>query len=139
MKPKPFKLFKTVLNHPDFGGLLSIVWSSPVTRTKMDQLWKKLKAFKVGIKELNTYRSSYDLKLTHARHNLERTHILLINTPLCPTLMVQEKHFLVEFIKWSDVEEQVLKQKSIINWILSGDANTSYVHAQVKFRATENL
>ncbi|KAH0655237.1 hypothetical protein KY285_030119 [Solanum tuberosum] len=45
-KPKSFGLFKTVLEHPEFEGILTIVWNKRYTGTRMRQLWSKLKAFK---------------------------------------------------------------------------------------------
>ncbi|XP_059306536.1 uncharacterized protein LOC132057978 [Lycium ferocissimum] len=86
--PKPFKLFSTVMNHPDFATILSNVWAQD---HDVDQL-----------------------------------------------LVEQEKSLLAEISKWSNVEEQALRQKSRANWITCGDANTGYFHAQCKIRASRN-
>lgn len=40
--------------------------------------------------------------------------------------------------KWSNVEEQVLRQKSRATWKQYGDANTKYFHDQWKIRTTSN-
>ncbi|KAH0655238.1 hypothetical protein KY285_030120 [Solanum tuberosum] len=44
--------------------------------------------------------------------------------PLNSELIEQESVFLNDIRKWSLAEEKVLKQKSRINWINSGDSNT---------------
>ncbi|KAH0651243.1 hypothetical protein KY285_031360 [Solanum tuberosum] len=38
--PKPFRLFKTVLNHPDFGRLIDEDWQKQVRGTTMERLWQ---------------------------------------------------------------------------------------------------
>ncbi|KAG5571935.1 hypothetical protein H5410_061701 [Solanum commersonii] len=38
----------------------------------------------------------------------------------------------------SGVEENVLKQKSRVNWIGGGEANTNYFHAQINIRISRN-
>ncbi|KAH0646567.1 hypothetical protein KY284_034451 [Solanum tuberosum] len=90
--PKPFKLFKTVLNRPDFGRLVDESWQKQTRGTAMVRLWQKLKYVKLGLKNLNSYMASYGQKLI-------------------------QKQLLEEIRKWSDVETLVLQQKSRANWI----------------------
>ncbi|KAH0773556.1 hypothetical protein KY290_010693 [Solanum tuberosum] len=110
-RPKPFRLFKTILDHPDFSRILSVVWSGKVAGTRMFQLWSKLKALKMGLKDLNAYMASYTHEIHHARQSLE------------------EQMVLNEIRKCSGVEEHVLKQKSRVNWTVGGEENTKYFHA----------
>ncbi|KAH0706307.1 hypothetical protein KY285_010810 [Solanum tuberosum] len=66
-RPKPFRLFKSILDHPDFSRILSVLWSGKVVGTRMFQLWSKLKALKMGLEDLNAYMTSYTQKIQHAR------------------------------------------------------------------------
>ncbi|KAH0642061.1 hypothetical protein KY290_033665 [Solanum tuberosum] len=136
--PKPFKLFKIVLNRPDFGRLVDESWQKQTRGTAMVRLWQKLKYVKLGLKNLNSYMASYGQKLIQVRHELELTQISLVINPLYPRLIEMEKQLLEEIRKWSDVETLVLQQKSRANWIKGGDANTKFFHAQVKIRESKN-
>ncbi|KAG5586206.1 hypothetical protein H5410_046640 [Solanum commersonii] len=136
--PKPFRLFKIVLNHPDFGRLVDKSWQKQTRGTTMVRLWKKLKYVKLGLMNLNSYMASYGKKLIQARQELEITQRSLVINPLCPRLIEKEKQLLEEIRKWSDVETLVLQRKSRANSIKSGDANTKFFHAQVKIRESKN-
>ncbi|KAG5600974.1 hypothetical protein H5410_032344 [Solanum commersonii] len=104
----------------------------------MSQLWSKLKALKIGLKDLNTYLASYRQKLQTARQSLEIVQSQIVTQPLNSVLIEQESVLLNDIRKWSLVEEQVLKQKSRVNWIAIGDANTKFFHAQMKIRSSKN-
>lgn len=53
-------------------------------------------------------------------------------------LIQEEKIKLAELEKWSGTEEQIWHQKSRIDWLNLGDANTSFFHAYVKMRQSSN-
>lgn len=59
--------------------------------------------------------------------------------PLDQNLIDQERLALAETEEWSNVEEQVLKQKSRANWIACGDSNSKYFHVQWKLRTSKNF
>ncbi|XP_019225651.1 PREDICTED: uncharacterized protein LOC109207223 [Nicotiana attenuata] len=63
---------------------------------------------------------------------------LITGPPLRQECIEQEKEALLEVEKWSDIEEQVLRQKSRDAWVQHGDANTKYFHAQWKMRTNTN-
>ncbi|KAG5611288.1 hypothetical protein H5410_022569 [Solanum commersonii] len=136
--PKTFRLFKTVLEHPKFEGILTTLWSKRYTSTRIRQLWRKLKALKIGLKDLNTYLASYSPKLQTTRQSLEIVQSKMKTQPLNNVLIEQELVLLSDIRKWSLVEEKVCKQKSRINWDNSGDANTKFFHAQMKIRSNKN-
>ncbi|XP_019244265.1 PREDICTED: uncharacterized protein LOC109224132 [Nicotiana attenuata] len=82
--------------------------------------------------------ASYQQKLNQAKQKLELAQYYLSLQPLCQDYIEQEREALLEVEKWSNVEEQVLTQKSRATWIQYGDANTKYFHAQWKMRTTAN-
>ncbi|XP_019242312.1 PREDICTED: uncharacterized protein LOC109222403 [Nicotiana attenuata] len=86
LHPRPFRLYRIVLHHPEFTRIVKEVWAQ----------------------------------------NDRGKHI------------EQEKEALLEVEKWSDIDEQVLRQKSRAIWIQHGDANTKYFHAQWKMRTNTN-
>lgn len=68
--PRPFKLFNTVLQHPEFSGLVRAAWAKPCNDTHMYRLWVKLKILKLEVKSLNTYLASYKKRLKYNREKL---------------------------------------------------------------------
>ncbi|XP_060210676.1 uncharacterized protein LOC132637634 [Lycium barbarum] len=136
--PKPFKLFTTVLNHPDFPGILATAWGLPVRGTKIYILWRKFMLLKENLKGLNSYLASYSQRLQQARQSLEITQASLSVQPMNQALIDQERITLMEIAKWSKVEELALRQKSRAIWIKCGDSNTKYFHAQYNIRASRN-
>lgn len=50
----------------------------------------------------------------------------------------QEKELKQQLEKWSLIEERAVRQKSRVQWLSLGDANTSYFFAHMKNRLAEN-
>ncbi|XP_070028655.1 uncharacterized protein [Nicotiana sylvestris] len=138
LHPRPFKLYQAVLHHPDFAGILKKVWAQDYKDIGMSRTWQKLKRLKEALRELNTYMTSYQQKLNQAKQELELAQYNISLQPLCQIYIEQEKEALIEVEKWSNVEEQVLRQKSRATWIQYRDVNTKYFHAQWKMRISAN-
>ncbi|XP_075079928.1 uncharacterized protein LOC142165228 [Nicotiana tabacum] len=57
---------------------------------------------------------------------------------LSRNLFDKENEILVEIDKWGSIEDQALTQKSRANWIMYGDTNSKYFHAQLNIRHSKN-
>lgn len=57
-RPKPFNLFKTMLEHPQFGETVTNTWAQSYNVTRMYQLNLKLRTLKTNLKDLKntTYK-----------------------------------------------------------------------------------
>ena len=53
--PKPFRLFKMVMEHLDFESVLADVWTRSCHGIKQFKLSKKLKLLKTSLKKSNKY------------------------------------------------------------------------------------
>ncbi|KAH0698753.1 hypothetical protein KY284_012968 [Solanum tuberosum] len=49
-----------------------------------------------------------------------------------------EKELQIQLEKWSTIEESVMQQKSRVQWLKLGDANTAYFFANMKNRVAQN-
>lgn len=94
-----------MLHHPKFEGIVKGAWRQEYRGVVISRTWLKLKTLKEALRELNTYMASYQQKMNQAKQKLE-----LLQS--CQTLIEQEKEAIFEVEKWSNVEEQVLRQKS---------------------------
>ncbi|XP_019254004.1 PREDICTED: uncharacterized protein LOC109232713 [Nicotiana attenuata] len=138
MYPKPFKFFVNVMEHPEFHARLKKVWGQNKDMNAMLKVSKKLQDLKHELKDLNHYMASYQQRLNQSRQKLEIVQANINVQPFCQSLFDQEKEILAELDRWNNIEEQVLRQKSRANWILCGDSNSKYFHAQWKIRQSKN-
>jgi len=78
----------------------------------MENIWRKLKALKTPLKELN----KEEFKGIEAKISKARTHLAQvqdqINRHCTDYLLELEKKILQELEKWSNIEENALRQKS---------------------------
>ncbi|XP_019237091.1 PREDICTED: uncharacterized protein LOC109217306 [Nicotiana attenuata] len=123
---------------PQFQSIIQQVWKQYYEGAPMQQIWSKLKNMKEQLKEVNAYMASYKQRLEQAREKLDIIQSQIKQKPMSQTLFNEEKITLDEIEKWSNVEEQVMRQKSKACWIECGDANTKYFHAQWKIRSSQN-
>lgn len=114
----------------EFHAQLKRVWEQNKSTDAMSNVNRKLQELKHELKDLNQYMASYEQRLNQARQQLEIVRANINVQPFCQSLFDQEKEILAELDKWSNIEEQVLRQKSRANWILCGDSNSKYFHAQ---------
>lgn len=56
-----------------------------------------------------------------------------------PEMFEKERKLKSELEKRVMIEESILKQKSRIQWLKLGDANTTYFHASMKSRVSINM
>ncbi|XP_070022733.1 uncharacterized protein [Nicotiana sylvestris] len=136
---KPFKFLNCLVNLKTFEGIVQRGWESGKNRQTMLIVWNKLKKLKGLLKQMNKEEfSGIDSKIQDARERLESIQ----NQMRCPgqrEMQIElERTSKLELEKWLMVEESIMKQKSIIQWLNLGDSNTTYYHACMKNRQARN-
>ncbi|WMV25905.1 hypothetical protein MTR67_019290 [Solanum verrucosum] len=134
---KSFKFFNHIAEHPDFIGVVRKGWRG-MTYPTMRGVWQNLKKVKVLIQKLNTKA----FKGVTERVNQKRKQLInlqgLMSDPLAASrLAMDEKQCKVELERWINIEESILMQKSRVQWLKLGYANTSYFHACLKSRQSQ--
>ncbi|XP_058727219.1 uncharacterized protein LOC131598656 [Vicia villosa] len=107
-------------------------WSSPIEGSPSFILWHKLKRLQVVLYKLNKPLLSANQRIIQAREQLAIAQESLLMDKWNPDKITNVKRCSEELLKWHDIEESVLKQRSKIKWIRDGDGNNAYFHASVR-------
>jgi hypothetical protein len=126
------KLLNCVTHMPNFSDSVAQSWNVPLNGKPMFVLWQKLLRLQPVQRKLSKPITGIDITLTKARDHLIQAHKLLLLDRMNPHHIMQLKRCTEEVIKWSDMEEQMLRQKSKIDWLRLGDGNNRYFHASLK-------
>ena len=128
-KGTPFKFYNYWTSLDKFNNIVYDVWSRPVNGTFQFQLCYKLRNLKYGLKTfVKDSRGREKLLVDNAREQLLQCQSNIESHPSNPTLRVQEKHLLGVFLEALRVEEEMVRQKSRIQWLEAGDRNTAYFY-----------
>ncbi|XP_033513491.1 uncharacterized protein [Nicotiana tomentosiformis] len=129
---RPIRPLNVLLKHDSFKEAVKHCWDQSFTRCHMYRLWMKLKALESEIRVLNK-------EMTNTENRIASLQQKMANDMFNNQLIVEEKALLIQLEKWTEIQEQILRQKSRATWISYGDANTKYFHAQLKARQSRNM
>ncbi|XP_075079695.1 uncharacterized protein LOC142164853 [Nicotiana tabacum] len=105
----------------------------------MKGVWCRLKRVKQAMKELNkTEYNEVDKKINRCRQQLAELQEQMRDLGQKEDMIMVEKDMKAQLEKWLGVEESIMKQKSIVNWLKLGDGNTTYFHASMKNKCSQN-
>ncbi|XP_070003195.1 uncharacterized protein [Nicotiana sylvestris] len=136
--PKPFRLYNVLLHNKKFEQAVKEVWGQQIEGYKMYSVWMKLRRLNDRVMKLNKEMSSLDKKLDNLRKQLKNTQENLDKDPFNTELISEEKELISQIVKWENVNEKVLRQRSRAIWIKEGDQNTKFFHEQLKARKARN-
>ncbi|CAL0306419.1 unnamed protein product [Lupinus luteus] len=95
-------------------------------------LWIKLKRLQPSLRLLGKNNNAITDKIQEARENLVKAQYNLQANKFNPAILLEVKGHIDALMHLHMVEEQILQQKYIINWLQLGDANNSFFYATVK-------
>lgn len=93
----------------------------------MAGVWKNLKVVKHAIKLLNT--GTYEGLEDRIKHCIYQLQLLQkdMRTPGQSVEKIEtERQLKFELEKWLNVEESIIRKKSRVQWLKSGDASTTF-------------
>ncbi|XP_056698080.1 uncharacterized protein [Spinacia oleracea] len=143
---RPFKFFNYMAEHGDFMKFVQEGWNVTVSGTPMFTLWQKMKAIKGGLKVLH-HRDFARLeeKIALLRQELDGIQTQLATSYTDNHLQNQEKECDIfppecslKLKKFLKVQESSYKQKSRIQWLKEGDANTKFFFSAMKEMIARN-
>nr|XP_009796386.1 PREDICTED: uncharacterized protein LOC104242971 [Nicotiana sylvestris] len=136
---RPFKFFNCLTQHKEFEDTVYKCWTKRDGGTIMNNVWMKLKILKTKLKQMNSQDfNSTGQRIQVARAKLEGIQEQMVGPGNNTKSVAQEKETNMELVKWLEIEESIMKQKSRIKWLNLGDSNTLYFYACVKNRQATN-
>ena len=134
-KGTPFRFYNYWTSLDRFSAIVHDIWSRPIDGNFQFQLCHKLRNLKGGLKTLaKDSRGREKLLADLAREKLMHCQQDLESQPSNTSLRAQEKLLMGDFLEALRVEEEVMRQKSRIQWLEAGDRNTAYFHNSIKNR-----
>jgi hypothetical protein len=108
---------------PGFFDCVAQSWNEPIAGRPMIVLWRKLLRLQPVLRRLSKPITGIHITLDKAREELRQAHNLLLLDKMNHHHIMKVKSCTEEVIHWSDMEEQMLRQKSKIDWLRLGDGN----------------
>ncbi|CAK8535842.1 unnamed protein product [Lathyrus sativus] len=115
-----------------YDALVENNWNVPITGNPMFILWNKFMRLQPALCNFSKPARHNDQQLIQARNRLNTAQTSLEANLMNATILTRIKEQKVEIIKLKELEENILRQKSKLDWIKWGDGNNSYFHASVK-------
>ncbi|KAL1222313.1 putative ribonuclease H protein [Cardamine amara subsp. amara] len=136
---RSFMISHFLLQHEDFLPRGALHWqNSNMAGSSMFTLSKKLKTLKGVLRDINMeHFSGLELRVQEAHASLIACQNAFLMNPSMQ-LAGLEKVAHQAWLKLAEAEEKFLLQKSRVQWIDSGDCNSSFFHRTVAARRANN-
>ncbi|CAL0333248.1 unnamed protein product [Lupinus luteus] len=123
----------------DAGFLTSVkqCWDQKPNGRPMYSIWMKLKRLQTTLKLMGKKYSDISEQLQTAMDKLAEAQQQLLHDKFNPTIILTVKNCTEHLLDLHTTEENMLKQKSKINWLQLGDGNNSFFHATVKDKSRQ--
>ncbi|KAK3226028.1 hypothetical protein Dsin_005890 [Dipteronia sinensis] len=126
-KNRPFKNLNFLTDKADFLPLVEMCWREQFHGTIQYKLFSKLRNLKKVRKTLNNDKvGDLTIKSIEAKAALDDCQRLFDLQPLDSNLRIRETKLISCYTSTLKAEEDLLRQKSRIQWLKIGDRNSSY-------------
>ncbi|GAV92217.1 Exo_endo_phos domain-containing protein [Cephalotus follicularis] len=132
---RPFKFINFWAKHDRFSQVVRQEWTKGHAGSPLMVIHKKLKSLKSCLKEFGTRPDSIVADL---RARLRAVQQVIHSGAGGPGDVEQEGQLRIQVGSAARNEETFFKQKSRIQWLKEGDANTAFFHRVVKVRQSRN-
>ncbi|CAK8536134.1 unnamed protein product [Lathyrus sativus] len=127
-----FKSYNCIMDFEGYSALVEKNWNIPIAGNPMFILWNKLMRLQPALRNFSKPARHNDQQLIQARNRLNTAQSSLEADPMNATILTRIKEQKLEILKLEELEKNILRQKSKLDWLKWGDGNNSYFHASVK-------
>jgi len=135
---KPFQVFNYMFQLPSFLEVVEEAWNAPSRGSPMAVLSAKIKATRKALASLNKSKGDLHANVSMARNELHSIQHLLGANPRDQALLLREAQAITHLTSTLREEELLLRQKSRIRWMQSGDGNNKFFFNQAKANWNHN-
>lgn len=127
-----FKFLNCFTKHPDYLGTLADNWKIRKLGKPMYVVWKKLNKIQPILNNLNKKITVGGKQIQDNRDKLEKVQTLLNGDMFNNSYLEEVKHRIEEVTRTTELDEQMLQQKSKLTWLKLGDGKNSFFYATVQ-------
>ncbi|CAK8579658.1 unnamed protein product [Lathyrus sativus] len=132
-RKRKFKFLNCVTKMAGYSEIVARSWHTPVNGSRpMEVVWKKLKRLQKDLGPLTKHTTQAKVHLAKAREALKEAQQALNDDRMNKEKIDLVKDCTEDVIKWNEIDEAILKQRSKIDWLKLGDGNNSYFHASIR-------
>lgn len=129
---KHFKFPNIISQAAGFQEAVKNNWELSLEGRKMYMMWKKLKRLQPVIKTLSKPLKGLIDQIANTRRDLSISQENLLSDRMNGDLIERVKLYTETVIHLNNMEEQMLYQRSKLDWIIMGDGNYAFFHATLK-------
>ncbi|XP_058777111.1 uncharacterized protein LOC131651466 [Vicia villosa] len=131
---KRFRFLNCLTESESYHQVVQANWSETIEGGPSFVLWHKLKRLQKELYKMNKPLISVKQKIIQARENLTKAQKSLSIDKWNFEKIATMKRYNEDLIKWHEIDESIMKQRSKIKWLRDGDGNNSYFHASVRLK-----
>jgi len=98
----------------------------------MVAMWKKLKRLRKILGTLSKQFAHTKLQLAKAREDLAEAQDSLVNDRMNKEKIDKVNMCTKTVIRWNEIDEEILQQRSKLDWLKLGDKNNAYFHVSIR-------
>ena len=117
---------------PGFDDAVAQSWNSPVDGSPMVVVWKKLKRLRKVLGTLSKQFAHTKLQLAKAWEDFAEAQDSLVNDRMNKEKIDKVKMCTETVIRWNEIDEEILQQRSKLDWLKLGDENNAYFHVSIR-------
>jgi hypothetical protein len=135
-----FKFTNSVIQIAGYHDIVNKSWSTPLMGRPMAVLWFKLMRLQAPLHKLSKQLSNVAQTIVKVRNDLLQAQNDLTTDRMNSSLIERVKGCTDRLLYWHDLETQMLRQQTKIDWLREGDSNSAYFHVALKVKhATSTL
>ncbi|XP_058748416.1 uncharacterized protein LOC131621394 [Vicia villosa] len=128
----PFKFLNCITTRDEFLDTVRNNWKSTKEDRPMYSVWRNLQQLQPFMRKQAGRIDESIRQIHNHRQHLLQAQAELSNDRFNEEVMDRIKTITADLLKTTELEEQVLRQRAKVDWLILGDGNNRYFHATVK-------
>ena len=132
IKISQFRFTNCVTHMEGYRMVVGESWQKPMKGRPMAKLWYKLLRLHGPISRLSKHLSNVNKTIAKARTDLRLAQEELCLDRMNSEIIDKVKSYTDSVIYWHEINDQMMRQRTKIDWLRKGDSNTDFFYASLK-------